>query len=62
MIGAFGRYTHRNAALGRLSTDAEEPYLAAGRFPHQRPISEDPAEVQAMLDRRDHLAPRGALT
>lgn len=30
VIARFGRFPHRNAVLGRESTDAEEAYLAAG--------------------------------
>jgi uncharacterized protein (DUF924 family) len=36
VISAFGRHPHRNAALGRPSTPEEEPYIAAGLFPHLR--------------------------
>jgi uncharacterized protein (DUF924 family) len=35
-IARFGRYPHRNAALGRASTPEEEAYIAAGDFVHQR--------------------------
>ncbi len=35
-IARFGRYPHRNAALGRPSTPEEEAYIAAGDFVHQR--------------------------
>jgi len=35
--------------LGRISTLAEETYIAAGAFPHQRRIPDDPAELEAML-------------
>ena len=34
VIAAFGRHPHRNALLGRASTEAEERYLLEGRFPH----------------------------
>ena len=30
LIARFGRFPHRNAALGRVSTPAEEAYLAGG--------------------------------
>jgi uncharacterized protein (DUF924 family) len=36
VIAAFGRHPHRNAALGRESTPAEQAYIAEGRFPHLR--------------------------
>lgn len=52
VIARFGRYPHRNAVLGRVSTPDEEAYVAAGRFPHQRPIPTDPAELEAMLAER----------
>lgn len=35
----FGRFPHRNAVLGRVSTPQETEYLAAGDFVHQRPIT-----------------------
>ncbi len=34
VLRAFGRHPHRNALLGRKSTDAEENYLRQGEFPH----------------------------
>ncbi len=34
----FGRHPHRNAILGRPSTEAEASYLREGRFPHETPI------------------------
>ncbi len=34
VIARFGRHPHRNAVLGRVSTPAEEAYIAAGDFPH----------------------------
>jgi uncharacterized protein (DUF924 family) len=61
VIDAFGRHPHRNAVLGRPSTVAEELYLAAGRFPHNRPIPSSRAGIEAMLDRREHLLPLEAL-
>jgi uncharacterized protein (DUF924 family) len=36
IIAAFGRHPHRNQALGRPSTPAEEAYIAQGSFPHLR--------------------------
>ncbi|QVQ36632.1 DUF924 family protein [Pseudochrobactrum algeriensis] len=36
VIAAFGRHPHRNQALGRESTQAEEAYIAKGDFPHER--------------------------
>lgn len=36
VIAAFGRHPHRNRVLGRPSTPAEEAYLEAGDFPHER--------------------------
>ena len=35
-IAIFGRYPHRNAALGRTSTSEELAYLERGDFVHQR--------------------------
>lgn len=34
VIERFGRHPHRNQILGRISTPAEEEYIAAGDFPH----------------------------
>jgi len=34
VIQTFGRHPHRNAILGRVSTPAEEAYIANGDFPH----------------------------
>ena len=42
VIARFGRHPHRNAVLGRLSTDAEEKYIATGEFPHVRNIPTEP--------------------
>jgi uncharacterized protein (DUF924 family) len=36
VIARFGRYPHRNAALGRPSTAEEDAYIATGDFVHQR--------------------------
>ncbi len=41
VIAAFGRHSHRNQRLGRLSTPAEEEYLAEGRFPHLRAFEDN---------------------
>ncbi len=38
VIAAFGRFPHRNAALGRTSTPEEAAYVAGGEFPHRRPL------------------------
>ncbi|MBM6596656.1 DUF924 family protein [Microvirga pudoricolor] len=38
VISKFGRFPHRNSVLGRLSTPAEEVYLAKGDFVHQREL------------------------
>jgi uncharacterized protein (DUF924 family) len=37
VVSRFGRYPHRNAVLGRVSTPEEEEYLAEGDFVHLRP-------------------------
>ena len=42
-IAAFGRHPHRNAVLGRISTPAEDAYIAKGDFPHVRKIETPPA-------------------
>lgn len=34
IIERFGRHPHRNAVLGRLSSDAEQAYIDEGDFPH----------------------------
>lgn len=49
VIAAFGRHPHRNAVLGRISTAAEEAYIAAGAFPHQRTIPTGQEGVEALL-------------
>lgn len=36
IIAAFGRHPHRNRVLGRVSTPAEDAYIAGGVFPHKR--------------------------
>lgn len=38
VIAEFGRFPHRNAALGRRSTPQEEAYIARGDFVYNRPI------------------------
>lgn len=38
IVAKFGRHPHRNAVLGRVSTLAEEAYITAGEFPHERKI------------------------
>ena len=38
IIKTFGRHPHRNAVLGRMSTPAEEAYIATGDFPHVRKV------------------------
>ena len=58
VIAAFGRHPHRNAALGRLSTVAEEAYIATGAFPHNRDIPKDREGMQSLLAGRQ--APTGA--
>jgi uncharacterized protein (DUF924 family) len=57
VIAAFGRHPHRNAVLGRLSTGAEEPYVAAGAFPHNRYIPTDQAGMEKLL--ADRQKPTG---
>jgi uncharacterized protein (DUF924 family) len=36
VIARFGRHPHRNAVLGRTSTEAERAYLASGELVHRR--------------------------
>ena len=38
VISTFGRFPHRNAVLGRVSTPAEAEYVARGEFPHTSDI------------------------
>ena len=38
VIRRFGRHPHRNTVPGRVSTAVEDAYIAAGEFPHERPI------------------------
>ncbi|MCB2136060.1 MAG: DUF924 domain-containing protein [Rhodobacteraceae bacterium] len=47
IIERFGRHPHRNAVLGRITTDAERDYVARGDFPHQREIPGSTAESGA---------------
>ncbi len=41
VIATFGRHPHRNGVLERKSTAAEEAYIAAGRFPHDKAFRQD---------------------
>ena len=43
VIARFGRYPHRNSALGRASTAEERAYLDAGDLVHRRPLPVAPA-------------------
>lgn len=48
VIARFGRHPHRNAPLGRISTDDELAYLATGQLVHQRAfqtVGEDAADA-----------------
>ncbi|PVA11528.1 DUF924 domain-containing protein [Pelagivirga sediminicola] len=36
LIAAFGRHPHRNEILNRISSAAEEAYIAEGQFPHMK--------------------------
>ncbi len=36
VVARFGRHPHRNAMLGRSSTDDERAYIASGQFVHRR--------------------------
>lgn len=38
IIARFGRHPHRNAVYGRVSSAAEQHYIDAGEFPHERDI------------------------
>lgn len=49
VIAAFGRHPHRNAVLGRLSTIAEEAYIAEAVFPHTRRIPGNQEGMEALL-------------
>lgn len=43
VIERFGRFPHRNAALGRVSTAEELAYVKDGAFPHRRPLPQGEA-------------------
>jgi hypothetical protein len=49
LIARFGRYPHRNAVLGRVSTPEEEEYITTGAFPHLRSIPTSAEGIAAML-------------
>lgn len=53
IVARFGRHPHRNAVLGRVSTLAEEAYIAAGEFPHERKIPSTKEEVEQLLAARE---------
>jgi uncharacterized protein (DUF924 family) len=38
-IARFGRHPHRNATLGRPSSEVEATYIATGDFPHLRKVT-----------------------
>ena len=38
VIARFGRHPHRNAVLGRMSTEDERAYLASGELVHRRSL------------------------
>ena len=38
IIARFGRHPHRNAVLGRTSSEEERAYIAEGQFVHRRTI------------------------
>lgn len=38
IIAEYGRHPHRNAVLGRVTTDKEAPYIEKGAFPHETAI------------------------
>jgi len=40
IIDRFGRHPHRNAVLGRASTQAEADYIVTGDFPHLRKVTQ----------------------
>lgn len=39
--------------LGRISTPAEEEYIATGEFPHLRDLPQTEAELERLLARRE---------
>ncbi len=43
IIRRFGRFPHRNAILGRVSTPEEAAFLASGTFPTERPLRSSPS-------------------
>ena len=49
VIARFGRHSHRNAVLGRISTPEEEAYIATGAFPHVRQVPATVEGIEAML-------------
>ena len=55
VVARFGRHPHRNAVLGRVSTVAEEAYVAAGQFPHEREIPSTKEELERLLAKREGL-------
>jgi uncharacterized protein (DUF924 family) len=38
VLARFGRHPHRNAVLGRISSEEERAYIAEGQFVHRRTI------------------------
>ena len=57
VIARFGRYPHRNAVLGRISTPAEEAYVAEGKFPHARQLPATREGLERLLAEPDAPAP-----
>ena len=53
IVAKFGRHPHRNAVLGRVSTLAEEAYIAAGEFPHERKIPSTKEGMEQLLAARE---------
>lgn len=45
VIARFGRFPHRNAILGRESTDEEQDYVTKGEFPHNSKLELPPGSV-----------------
>lgn len=41
IIATYGRHPHRNKLLGRMSSAAEDEYIATGDFPHLKKDPED---------------------
>jgi uncharacterized protein (DUF924 family) len=56
IIAKFGRHPHRNAVLGRVSTPAEEVYIAAGEFPHVRKIPATKEGMEQLLAEQEGAA------